>query len=442
MSALNQTHDPKRRSWVEAANAADAEFPIQNLPFGIFKRRGAGEAPRAGVAIGQQILDLAAARQAGLITGPAADACDEAQLNRLMGLGPTAWSGLRAQISDLLATEGKRVEDLRKRADDFLMPIAAAELELPAAIGDYTDFFASIFHATNTGSMFRPDNPLFPNYKYVPVAYHGRASSVVPSGRPVRRPVGQARDPNLEVPRYGPSRNLDYEAELGFFVGPGNALGEPVPIDRAPDHIFGFCILNDWSARDMQAWEYQPLGPFLAKSFATTISPWIVTAEALAPFRSRAFTRPAGDPAPLPHLFAPADDERGGLDIVMEVAIATPRMRQEGVAPFRLSQGNMRDSYWTVAQMLTHHTSNGCNLRPGDLIGTGTMSGKDKSSFGSLLELTWRGSQPLTLPNGETRRFIEDGDEIIMRARCVRDGAVSIGFGECRAIIEPARALG
>jgi fumarylacetoacetase len=287
--------------------------------------------------------------------------------------------------------------------------------------------------------MFRPDNPLMPNFKYVPVGYHGRASSVVVSGTPVCRPHGQARSGNETSPRFGASRNLDYECELGFFVGPGNKLGEPVPIGRAGERIFGFCLLNDWSARDIQGWESQPLGPFLGKSFATTISPWIVTAEALAPFRAPWFARADGDPAPLAHLDAPAEREAGGLDITMEVLIATERMRREGEPPARLSQSSTRDLYWTVGQMLAHHSSNGCNLRPGDLCGSGTVSGQDKGSFGSILELAWRGTQPITLPNGEARRFLEDGDEIILSARCVRDGAVSIGFGECRGIVEPAQ---
>jgi fumarylacetoacetase len=440
MSALNQTHDPQRRSWVEQANARDAAFPIQNLPLGIFRRPSGGETARAGTAIGDQILDLAAARRAGLIDGRAADACGEPTLNRLMALGAADWSRLRKQISDCLATDGERADDCRQRASELLVPTAEAVLELPAAIGDYTDFFCSLYHATNTGSMFRPDNPLMPNFKHLPVAYHGRASSIVVSGTPVQRPHGQARGANDPAPRFGASRNLDYELELGFFIGPGNKLGEPIPIERAGDRIFGFCLLNDWSARDIQGWESQPLGPFLGKSFSTTISPWIVTTEALAPFRTREFQRADGDPPPLPHLASATETERGGLDIAMEVLIATGRMRQEHAEPVRLSQSNARDLYWTVGQMVAHHSSNGCNLRPGDLCGSGTVSGKDKSGFGSILELAWRGTQPITLPNGEVRRFLEDGDEIILRAHCARDGAVSIGFGECRGIVEPAAA--
>jgi fumarylacetoacetase len=431
LSALNATHAPARRSWIESANAPAAAFPVQNLPFGTFRRRTGGDTPRAGTAIGDQILDLAAAHRAGLIDGPAGAACTEPTLNRLMALGAAAWSRLRGQISAALSADAPRRAEL-------LVPMAEAALALPAAIGDYTDFFASIFHATNTGSMFRPDSPLFPNFKYVPIAYHGRASSIVVGGTPVKRPHGQAKSPSDAEPRFGPSRNLDYECELGFFIGPGNALGTPVPVAEAGARIFGFCLLNDWSARDIQGWEYQPLGPFLGKSFSTSISPWVVTAEALAPFRLPAFARLAGDPAPLPHLLDAADAASGGLDIAVEVLIETARMRTEGAAPVRLSLGNARDSYWTVAQMVAHHTSNGCNLNPGDLCATGTLSGKDKSSFGSILELAWRGSQPIALPNGESRRFVEDGDAIILRGRCSRPGAVSIGFGECRGVVEPA----
>ena len=429
MSGVNATHDPARRSWVDSANAPDTAFPVQNLPFGIF--HGPSDPPRAGTAIGDQILDLAAAYRAGLIDGEAGAACTEPTLNRLMGLGAAAWSRLRGQISAALSADAPKRPEL-------LVPMATVTLALPATIGDYTDFFASIFHATNTGSMFRPDSPLFPNFQYVPIAYHGRASSIVISGTPVRRPHGQAKGPNDATPRFGPSRNLDYECELGFFIGPGNPLGTPVPIKDAGERIFGFCLLNDWSARDIQGWEYQPLGPFLGKSFATTISPWIVTTEALAPFRLPAFERPAGNPPPMAHLQDGADAASGGLDIAVEVLIETARMRQEGAAPVRLSLGNARDVYWTVAQMVAHHSSNGCNLKPGDLCATGTLSGKDKSSFGSILELAWRGTQPIALPNGESRRFVEDGDAIILRARCARDGAVSIGFGECRGVVEPA----
>jgi len=436
MNTTNQTHDPKRLSWVETANARDTAFPVQNLPYGVFHR--AGEAPRAGVAIGDQILDLAAARRAGLIDGRAADTCGGPTLNRLMALGPADWSRLRGQVFDCLTSDGERADDCRRRAGELLVPMVDAIMALPAEIGDYTDFFTSIYHATNAGRMFRPDNPLQPNFKYVPVAYHSRASSVVVGGTPVRRPHGQSRGPDDPAPGFGPSRRLDYECELGFFIGTGNELGEPVPVARAAAHIFGFCLLNDWSARDIQGWESQPLGPFLGKSFSTSISPWVVTAEALAPFRCPAFARAAGDPAPLPHLASADETARGGLDIVMEVWLQTERMRRENAAPTRLSRSNVRDCYWTVGQMVAHHTSNGCNLRPGDLCATGTVSGETKDSLGCMLELTWGGSQPVTLPNGETRRFLEDGDDLMLRAHCARDGAVSIGFGECRGRVLPA----
>jgi fumarylacetoacetase len=308
-------------------------------------------------------------------------------------------------------------------------------MRLPAAVGDYTDFYASVFHATNVGQMLRPDNPLLPNYKWVPIGYHGRASSLVVSGTEVARPQGQTEPGEDGVPRFGPSRALDYELEVAAFLGPGNALGQPVPIAEADGQIFGLVLLNDWSARDVQKWEYQPLGPFLAKSFATSISPWVVTAEALAPFRAPAFARPAGDPQPLPYLSHPEDRERGGIDLRLEVLLATKAMREKSQPPVRVSHGNLRDVYWTFAQMVAHHSSNGCNLRPGDLIASGTVSGPAKENRGSLIELTWRGKDPLTLPSGEERRFLEDGDEVVLRGRCEREGFASIGFGECRGVV-------
>jgi fumarylacetoacetase len=314
--------------------------------------------------------------------------------------------------------------------------MAEAELYLPAEVGDYTDFYASVHHATNVGSMFRPDNPLLPNYKYVPIGYHGRASSLVPSGTPVRRPRGQLKGPNDERPTFAPSRLLDYECEVGFFVGRGNALGEPVAIAEAERHLFGFCLVNDWSARDIQTWEYQPLGPFLAKSFATTVSPWVVTMDALEPYRVPVRERAAGDPAPLPYLDDEADRARGGVALTVEVYLSSRRMREEGVSPARLSRSSFTDMYWTAAQMLTHHASNGCNLRPGDLLASGTVSGPERDARGCLLELTWRGAEPLQLPTGETRKFLEDGDEVIMRGSCEREGMVRIGFGECVGRVE------
>ena len=428
--SVNETHDPARRSFVESANLPDADFPIQNLPFGLF--HFAGQEPRVGVAIGDQIVDVAGA--AALFDGvaaTAAQACGTASLNALMVLGQPAWSALRLSLSRQLERGS------RARLGSHLLPIARAQMQIPVAFRNFTDFFASIFHATNAGRLFRPDNPLLPNYKYVPVAYHSRASSVRISGNSVRRPNGQRRSAD-GPPRFGPSQRLDFELELGAFVGAGSELGGSVPISEAADHIFGYCLLNDWSARDIQAWEAQPLGPFLGKNFATTISPWIVTAEALAPFRAAALTRPQGDPAPLPHLDDPQDRAQGGLNITLEAYLSTEAMRRDAMPPARLTQSSFASMYWTFAQMIAHHTSNGCNLEIGDLIGSGTVSGPESSSWGSLLELTAGGSRPLTLANGETRSFLQDGDEIIFRGFGVKPPYVRIGFGECRAVVLPA----
>ena len=432
-TTLNETHDPARRSWVESANAPGGDFPIQNLPFGIF-RPTAEMAPRIGVAIGDQILDVAAV--ATSFSGPAAEAARAGPmpyLNALMAQGPRTWSALRLALSQVLCAErGDR------SARRHLTAMADAELEMPVAIPNFTDFYASIFHATNAGRAFRPDNPLLPNYKYVPVAYHGRASSVCVSGAPVKRPRGQHKRADESAPTYGPARNLDFELELGFYVGVPSDLGDTVPISKAAEHIFGFCLLNDWSARDVQAWEYQPLGPFLGKNFATTVSPWVVTAEALAPFHIAAFLRPSGDPAPLPHLDDAKDRAHGGLAVTLEAYLSSAAMREAGTAPLQLTQAPFATMYWTVAQMIAHHASNGCNLQIGDLIGSGTVSGPDKSSWGSMLELSARGTEPITLPTGERRGFIEDGDEIIFRGFAEKPGYPRIGFGECRAIILPA----
>ncbi len=431
---LNETHDPARRSFVESANAPDTDFPIQNLPFCVY-RPAAGLQPRVGVAIGDQILDVATA--SGTFEGLAADAaraCAAPFLNPLMSMGPQAWSALRLALS-------RGLSNARGNRETFgihLMPMAQADIRMPVAFRNFTDFFASIFHASNAGRIFRPDNPLMPNYKYVPVAYHSRASSVRVSGTAVKRPRGQRKGANDAEPSYGPSRNLDFELELGMFIGTASDLGTVVPIAKASEHIFGFCLLNDWSARDVQAWEYQPLGPFLGKNFATTISPWVVTAEALAPFRAAAFTRPQGDPAPLPYLDDPDDQAKGGLDITLEAYLATEAMRRSSVAPQRLTQTSFALMYWTVAQMIAHQTCNGCNLEIGDLIASGTVSGPEKSSWGSLLELTARGREPIELPGGEKRGFIEDGDEIIFRGFCAKPDYPRIGFGECRAVILPA----
>jgi fumarylacetoacetase len=431
----DETHDPRLRSWIESANAPGHPFPIQNLPFGIYRRAGSRERPRVGVAIGDRIVDVIACRRAAYLSG-VAEACDAPNLNRLLAAGRDAWTTLRAELSQILRDGSYRAREMRDREGELFVPAADAELLLPAEIGDYTDFYASVHHATNVGSMFRPDNPLLPNYKHVPIGYHGRASSVVPSGTPVRRPNGQTKAPTADGPSFGPSRMLDYELEVGAFVGPGNRLGEAIPITEAEDHLFGIVLVNDWSARDIQGWEYQPLGPFLAKNFATTVSPWVVTMDALAPFRVPAAARPAGDPAPLPYLTDPDSAERGGIALSLEVWLRTPAMRERGEAEALLSRGSFAAMYWTLGQMLAHHASNGCNLRPGDLLASGTVSGPERNERGCLLELTWRGAEPLTLPDGETRRFLEDGDEVILRGWCEREGRVRIGMGECRGRVE------
>ena len=430
------THDASLRSFVESANDPAGDFPVQNLPLGVFRRGGAGRA-RVGCAIGDRVLDLLVCGERGLLRGlpsEAEAACFGETLNGLMALPARERSTLRHRISHLLRAEGGFVT-ARADAADVLVAASEAELRLPAAVGDYTDFYASVFHATNVGQMLRPDNPLFPNYKWVPIGYHGRASSLVVSGTKVARPQGQSEPGEDGVPRFGPTRALDYELEVAAFLGPGNALGVPIPLAEAESHLFGLVLLNDWSARDVQKWEYQPLGPFLAKSFATSISPWVVTAEALAPFRVPAFARPEGDPQPLPYLAHPEDREHGGIDLQLEVHLSTKAMRERGLPPHQVSLSNLRDVYWTFAQMAAHHSSNGCNLRPGDLIGSGTVSGPAKENRGCLIERTWRGKEPLALPGGEERRFLEDGDEVILRGRCEREGFASIGFGECRGVV-------
>jgi fumarylacetoacetase len=349
-----------------------------------------------------------------------------------MALGTESWSALRARLGTLLDAAAPDAPANRRAAEPCLVPMRDAELLLPVDIGDYSDFYASIQHATHVGSMFRPDNPLLPNYKHVPIGYHGRASSIVVSGTPVKRPAGQTLADGAQAPSFGPTQMMDYEVEVGAFIGQGNSLGQPIPVAQSRDYLFGLCLVNDWSARDIQKWEYQPLGPFLAKNFATTVSPWVVTLEALAPFRVAAAQRPAGDPGPLPYLFDPADQREGALAITIETYIETARMREQKLAPFLVSRGAFRDMYWTFAQMLAHHASNGCNLRPGDLIASGTVSGEARETAGCLLERTWRGAEPLELPSGESRKFLEDGDAVVMRAFCEHDGAVRIGFGECR----------
>jgi len=427
-------------SWVASANG-HADFPLHNLPFGVFRRAGSNEAPRVGVAIGDAILDVAACQAAGLcddadtLTAHALRACASPSLNALMALGADARRALRALLLDLLGAQ--TATHKLQTARHALVPQAEAELFLPVQVGDYTDFYASVHHATNVGSMFRPDNPLLPNYKWVPIGYHGRASSLVVSGTAVTRPVGQRKGPTDAIPSVGPSRSLDYELELGAFVGTGNALGDTINLADAERHLWGLCLLNDWSARDLQAWEYQPLGPFLAKNFASTISPWVVTLEALAPFRAPLAPRAEGDPAPLPYLSNEGDATNGGFAITLEVWLRTARMRDAQEPPVRLTQSSALDLYWSFAQMLTHHASTGCNMRAGDLLGSGTISGADKSSRGCLLELTWRAAEPITLPNGEQRGFLEDGDEVILTA-FAGDGDRRIGFGRCSGEVRAA----
>jgi fumarylacetoacetase len=428
-------------SWVATANG-HPDFPLQNLPFGVFRRAGSNEAPRVGVAIGDGVLDIAACLAAGLLDESSADArrgaraCASPTLNALMAMGAPVRRALREALTTLLASDVP--VHARQVEEHALVMQAEAEFFLPVQVGDYTDFYASVHHATNVGSMFRPDNPLLPNYKWVPIGYHGRASSIVVSGTPIRRPCGQRKGPNDAEPQMGASRSLDYELELGAFVGTGNAIGDTISIDDAEQHLWGVCLLNDWSARDVQSWEYQPLGPFLAKNFATTISPWVVTLDALEPYRAPLAPRGDGDPSPLPYLSGANDRARGGLAITTEVWIATRRMRDAGEPPVRISRSNALDLYWSFAQMLTHHASSGCNLRPGDLLGSGTISGAAKDSRGCLLELTWRGAEPLTLPNGETRAFLEDGDQVTLTAYAEREGAVRIGLGRCSGEILPA----
>ena len=438
MTALNETHDPALRSWVESAQAAETDFPIQNLPFGVFRRRGTQEAFRGGVAIGDRIVDLAAAVAAGLFTGDAAVAARAASgdsLNALMVLGPRAVSALRLALSHALREGAAQ----RTALEPCLVAQVEAEYGLPARIGDYTDFYTGIHHATAVGKLFRPDNPLLPNYKWVPIGYHGRSSSIVVSGQPIRRPLGQTQGTS-GTPNFGPSQRLDYELELGFLIGTGNVLGEPIAIEQAESHLFGVLLFNDWSARDIQPWEYQPLGPFLSKNFGSTLSPWVVTMEALAPFRAP-LERPAGDPAPLPYLDAVDQRRQGALDIQLEVWLQTAAMREADQGAVRLTRGNAREAmYWTAAQLVAHHSVGGCNLQPGDLFGSGTLSGPEPAQAGSLLELTQGGRQPITLPNGETRSFLADGDTLALRGFCQRAGAVRIGFGECSGTVQPAPA--
>ena len=429
---IDATHDAGLRSWVASANAAGTDFPIQNLPYGRF-RADAGEPWRIGVAIGDQVLDLRLAASAATWSAPIAALLAPlaaGDLNALMARPSAERGALRAALSNALR-EGSA---LQAALQACLLPQAQAEMSVPCAIGDYTDFYTGIHHATAVGKLFRPDNPLLPNYKWVPIGYHGRGSSIGVSGQTFRRPHGQLKGED-DAPVFGPCQRLDYELELGAFVGPGNAAGEPVAMADAEEHLFGVALLNDWSARDIQAWEYQPLGPFLSKSFATTLSPWIVTMEALAPFRA-AFTRPEGDPQPLPYLDSEANRERGAIDIALEVRLRTAAMRAAGQPAVLLARSGFREAaYWTLAQLVAHHSANGCKLQPGDLFGSGTLSGPRPEQAGSLLELTAGGKLAITLTNGEQRRFLADGDTVILRGWCERDGAVRIGFGEASGTV-------
>lgn len=436
MYSINTTHDPRLTSWVTSANEPGSDFPIQNLPFAVFRRANLHETLRCGVAIGEQILDLHALHALSPFEGKAAEAlaaCNGSTLNPFMALGNSHWSALRGALSTTLL-EGSPHE---AKLGDALVPQAVAEYAVPASIGDYTDFYASVHHATSVGRLFRPENPLTPNYKWVPIGYHGRTSSIRVSGLNFPRPFGQTLPGTATSPVFGPSQRLDYELEVGIFIGGSNPLGTAVPVDRAENRVFGLCLLNDWSARDIQAWEYQPLGPFLAKNFLTTISPWIVTLEALAPFRT-AWTRPQSDPQPLPYLDYPELRESGAIDMQLEASLQTKRMRSESLPPQRLSRTSFKHSYWSIAQMVAHHTVNGCNLEPGDLFGSGTQSGPEANEAGSLLELTAGGKQPLALTSGESRTFLEDGDAIILRGWCERPGAVRIGFGTAVGRVLPS----
>ncbi|MEM5512599.1 fumarylacetoacetase [Pseudoalteromonas sp. AS84] len=437
MSLINETHDINLTSWVESANVDNCDFPIQNLPFAEFRRKGSDEAFRGGVAIGDQVIDLAKLSKLNVLTGDAktaADAASEATLNTFMGLGGQYWSALRLALSKALRAGSEHQQAL----SDTLVAQSNIEFSLPCRIGDYTDFYTSIYHATAVGSLFRPDNPLLPNYKWVPIGYHGRSSSIDVSGQTFHRPKGQTKAPDAEVPSFGPCKRLDYELEVGIYLGKGNALGDAIAIENAENHVFGFCVFNDWSARDLQAWEYQPLGPFLAKNFASTVSPWIVTTEALAPYRT-SWTRDENDPQPMDYLESKANRDQGAFDIQMDVKIQTEKMRSEGHNPTRVSTSSFKHSYWTVAQMVTHHTVNGCNFMPGDMLGSGTQSGPTHEEAGSLLELSRGGKEKITLSNGEQRSFLEDGDNVIMRGWCEKEGYARIGFGSVESTVLPTK---
>ena len=435
--SLNETHDPGLTSWVDSANLEAADFPIQNLPFAVFRVRVSDEAFRGGVAIGDQVLDLARLAEARTFDSEINELlqlCAGPRLNAFMGRGAAASSALRLALSRALR-EGS---DLQDQLQPCLVAQDLVEYTLPCHIGDYTDFYTSVNHATNVGKLFRPDNPLLPNYKWVPIGYHGRASSIGVSGQEIPRPLGQTMAPDADSPSFGPCQRLDYETEVGIYIGAGNALGDRIGIDDADSHVFGYCIFNDWSARDIQAWEYQPLGPFLSKSFASTVSPWIVTRDALLPYRTE-WSRATDDPQPLDYLDSEQNRSQGALDLKLQAYLLSAKMRADGEAPHLLGESNFAQSYWSVAQMVTHHTVNGCNLQPGDFFGSGTQSGKGDNELGSMLEITRGGKQDLELPNGETRKFLIDGDCIIMSGHCSKPGAARIGFGSASATILPVR---
>jgi fumarylacetoacetase len=432
---LDATHDQALRSWVAAANEPETDFPIQNLPLGVFRRRGSNDSPGIGVAIGDRVVSLRACSRSGLLSGDVASAVrstEDAALNRIMAEGDQLVRALRHDLVDILQEDNGSA---RRRGSEITELIADVELLLPVRIGDYSDFYASIHHATNVGSMFRPESPLLPNYKYVPIGYHGRASSIVVSGASIRRPSGQTREDVNAPPTFGSSRRLDYEIELGVYIGAGNPLGEPIPIARTREHMWGISLVNDWSARDIQSWEYQPLGPFLSKSFGTSVSPWVVTFQALAPFRRPAAQRPPGDPRPLDYLNDPTDQAVGGIDLSLEVWLRSATMRERNMTPMMVSRARFADMYWTVGQLVAHHASNGCNLQTGDLVASGTVSGATPESRGCLLERASRGTQPIELPTGERRAFLQDGDEVIMRGFAERPAYRRIGLGECVGVV-------
>ncbi len=434
---LNETHELGLVSWLASANDSTTDFPIQNLPIAQFKIKATEQAFRGGIAIGDQIVDLKALADKSLFSGLVQDslvACSQSELNEFMAMGPEAWSALRLAMSRAL----RAGSELESQLQECLVAQDDAEYKLPCVIGDYTDFYTSIYHATAVGSLFRPDNPLLPNYKWVPIGYHGRSSSIDVSGQAFHRPCGQTKAPDAAEPSFGPCKRLDYELELGIYLGNGNKLGESIALDDADQHVFGFCLFNDWSARDLQAWEYQPLGPFLAKNFASTVSPWIVSNEALLPYRT-SWTRDEADPQPLAYLESDKNREQGSIDIQLEVLLETEQMRQQDTAPCQLSKSSFKHSYWTVAQMVAHHSVNGCNLKPGDFFGSGTQSGPKHEEAGSLLELSKGGKQSIELANGETRTFLEDGDNVIMRGFCHKDGYARIGFGEVTSKVLPAK---